>query len=86
MSDGDEVFAGSVPKIYETYLVPLFLSPTPPTWTIGSARETFLACSKWQAHPRSSQQDQDGGCFQGGAIEPHHQLQFFRAILRRIGA
>jgi len=35
MSDPDKVFAGSIPKLYDTYLVPLIFEPYARTWSIG---------------------------------------------------
>ena len=47
--DSDKVFAGSIPKLYETHLVPLIFEPYAADLASGSARGVWRAC--WRSQP-----------------------------------
>ncbi len=45
-SQSDKLFTGSIPKLYEEYLVPLIFAPSRKISQNGWRRENLRACSK----------------------------------------
>ena len=46
MAESDKVFAGSIPKFYDTLIVPLILRLMPPNWRNASLRSRPTQSSK----------------------------------------
>ena len=52
-TDSDKIFAGSIPKLYEEYLVPLIFEPYAEDLASRLASRNSLACSKSPPAPVS---------------------------------